>query len=124
MSKFVQIQTTLQDLTMIKQSLDDLEIHYSENRVYNHRYSTFKGQVPILVKHNRLEFGLRETEDEVYEVIGDDMQLRGINKLMEGVQQRYAYHKVKTETEKAGFVLVEENTGRDNVIRMTVRRWS
>ena len=124
MSKFVQIQTTLQDLTMIKQSLDDLEIHYSVNRVYDHRYSDFKGQVPILVKHNRLEFGLRETEDEVYEVIGDDMQLRGINKLMEGVQQRYAYHKVKAETEKAGFVLVEENTGRDNVIRMTVRRWS
>lgn len=124
MSKFVQINTTLQDLSMIKTSLDDLHIEYKEDQQYNHRYSRFKGQVPILVQHKRLEFGLRKTEEETYEVIGDDMQLKGIRSLMKGVQQRYAYHKVKAETEKAGFVLVEENVGRDNVIRMTVRRWS
>jgi len=72
----------------------------------------------------RIKFGLRESKTGAYEVIGDDMELRPINQTMQKVQQRYAYHKVKAETEKAGFMLVEENVGRDDVIRMTVRRWS
>jgi len=29
-----------------------------------------------------------------------------------------------SEVEQAGFTLVEERTGKDQVIRMTVRRWS
>jgi hypothetical protein len=43
---------------------------------------------------------------------------------LQQVQQRYAYHKVLAEVEQAGFALVEEQTGKDHVIRMTVRRWS
>ena len=52
------------------------------------------------------------------------MQMAQIRAIMQPVQQRYAYHKVVAETEKAGFSLVEEQVGKDNVIRMTVRRWS
>ena len=124
MSKFVQIKTEIHDLAMVKQSLNDLEIRYQENAVYNHRYSDFRGQVPILISQGRTQFGLRERDDGAYEVIGDDMEMVPINRTMKKVQQRYAYHKVKAETEKAGFMLVEENVGNDDVIRMTVRRWS
>ena len=60
----------------------------------------------------------------IYEAAGDDMQMKGIRATLEKVQQRYAYHTVLTEAAKAGFDLVEEETGRDNVIRLTVRRWS
>jgi hypothetical protein len=69
-------------------------------------------------------FGLRQTEDEHYEVVGDDMQMAQIRKTVQQVQQRYAYHKVVAETAKAGFTLVDENVGRDKVIRLTVRRWA
>ena len=124
MSKFVQIKTEIHDLAMVKQSLNDLEISYQENAVYNHRYSNFCGQVPILIRQGRTQFGLREGADGAYEVIGDDMEMVSINRTMKKVQQRYAYHKVKAETERAGFMLVEENVGNDDVIRMTVRRWS
>ncbi|MEZ4620318.1 MAG: DUF1257 domain-containing protein [Caldilineaceae bacterium] len=62
-------------------------------------------------------------DDGTYEVIGDDMQMVAINKTMGQIQQRYAYHKVLEETSKAGFSLVEEQVGNDQVIRMTVRRW-
>jgi hypothetical protein len=57
-------------------------------------------------------------------MVGDDMQMRRMRSLMDRVQQRYAYNKVLTETKSAGFNLVEESVGDDNVIRMTVRRWS
>lgn len=113
MSKFVRVQTALTDLTMVKQALDDLKISYTENARYNHRWSGFKGQVPILIKQKFGEFGLRATPDHSYEVIGDDMQMATIKQTMAQVQQRYAYHKVLDETAKAGFNLVEEQVGTD-----------
>ncbi|MCB0080208.1 MAG: DUF1257 domain-containing protein, partial [Caldilineaceae bacterium] len=64
-----------------------------------------------------------ETSDAPLEIVGDDMQMRAITRVMQQVQQRYAYHKVLEETSKAGFSLVEEQVGNDQVIRMTVRRW-
>ncbi len=124
MSKFVRVQTALRDLSLVKQALADLKISYKENARYVHIFSGFKGEVPLLIKQQRVEFGLRATGGESYEVIGDDMQMVHINKIMGQIQQRYAYHKVLQETSKAGFSLVEEQVGNDQVIRMTVRRWA
>lgn len=124
MSKFVRVQTALRDLPLIKRALDDLKISYQENVRYVHTWSGFKGEVPLLIKHQRAQFALRKDKEDAYEVIGDDMQMATIHRTMEQVQQRYAYHKVLTETAKAGFDLVEEKVGADQVIRLTVRRWS
>ena len=124
MSKFVKVKTELRDLALIKQSLDDLKLAYQENAQYVHTWSGFTGKVPLLVKAKQATFGLRATDDNAYEVIGDDMQMGQIRKTVEQVQQRYAYHKILTETAKAGFELVDENVGRDQVIRLTVRRWA
>jgi Protein of unknown function (DUF1257) len=123
MSKFVQIKTELRDLTLVKKALDELKIQYRENARYVHFFSGFAGKVPLVVQNKGVQFGLREGDSGVYEIIGDNMQTKQIQAVMNPVQQRYAYHKVLTEVEKAGFALVEEQTGRDNVIRMTVRRW-
>jgi hypothetical protein len=57
-------------------------------------------------------------------VLADDMQMATVRSVMNQVQQRYAYHMVVAESQKAGFDLVEEQTGRDQVIRLTLRRWS
>jgi hypothetical protein len=124
MSKFVRVQTQLRDLALIKRSLDDLKLSYMEDAEYHHIYSGRREQVPLLVQSGRLKFGLRAGEDGAYEVVGDDMILRKIRRAMQDVQQRYAYHKVLDETAKAGFDLVEERVGQDQVIRLTVRRWN
>jgi hypothetical protein len=123
MSKFVQIKTELRDLTMIKRALDDLKINYREQARYVHPFTRKASPVPVLVEDRQVTFGLREA-DGLYEIIGDDMQMAHIRTLMQPVQQRYAYHKVLAETAKVGFNLVEENVGKDNVIRLTVRRWN
>lgn len=124
MSKFVQIKTELRDVALIKRALDELKIKYKEDARYVHLFSGFAGKVPILVQSQGLSFGLRQGDGGAYEIIGDDMQTKQIQATMQPVQQRYAYHKVLAETEKLGFSLVEEQTGRDKVIRLTVRRWN
>lgn len=124
MSKFVKVKTELRDLTMIKQSLDDLKLNYSENAVWKHLFSGFAGKVDLVVNAPKMSFGLRKNEQDVYELLADDMQMRPIKETLQKVQQRYAYHKVIAETAKAGFDLVEEKVGTDQVIRLTVRRWN
>jgi hypothetical protein len=124
MSKFVKVQTQLRELSLIKRALDDLRLEYQENAHFNHLWSGFRGQVPVVVKVRGATFGLRTTDQGDYEVIGDDMQMAAIRKELARIQQRYAYHAVVEATQAAGFDLVEETTGRDQVIRMTVRRWA
>jgi hypothetical protein len=109
---------------LIKHALDDLKLVYNENAHFVHTWSGFRGQVPLVVKVSHAQFGLRATDSGDYEVIGDDMQMGLIRKELDKLQQRYAYHAVRQATSEAGFELVEENVGRDQVIRLTVRRWS
>ncbi len=124
MSKFVKVTTELRDLSLIKRSLDDLKLAYQEDARYVHLFSGTASRVPVLVNSGKAQFGLRQTEEGIYEAVGDDMQVGSIRATLDRVQQRYAYHKVVAETAVAGFDLVEESVGRDNVIRLTVRRWS
>lgn len=124
MSKFVKVKTQLRDVALVKQALDDLQIQYEENQQYTHFWSKQRATVPILISSGAGKFGLVEDSDGVFEMVGDDMQMPRMRSLMDRIQQRYAYRKVLAETESAGFTLVEEAVGDDNVIRMTVRRWS
>ncbi|MEZ4620317.1 MAG: hypothetical protein R2867_33090 [Caldilineaceae bacterium] len=59
MSKFVRVQTAIRDLSLAKRALNDLKISYQENAQYRHFFSGFKGKVPLLIKQQRVEFGLR-----------------------------------------------------------------
>lgn len=124
MSKFVKIQTQLHDLKLLKRALDHLRVEYQENAVYKHVFSGFTGTLPLVVRHQHVTFGFRHTDDGPCEVVADDMQLRTIQPLLHQIHQQYALHKVLQETEAAGFSLVEQTTGKDQVIRLTVRRWS
>jgi hypothetical protein len=124
MSKFVRIKTELRELSLIKRALDDLKLEYQENQRYTHVWSGFSGQAPLVVQTKGAKFAFRTTDEGLYEAIGDDMQMATIRTRLDAIQQRYAYHKVVDEVEAAGFALVEEQTGRDHVIRMTVRRWA
>ena len=123
MSKIVQVKTQLRDVEMIKRALEDLELGYTENASYTHRWSGKSYAVPLMVQDGSLSFGLRQLADGSYEVVGDDMQMRRIRADVDRLSQRYAYHMVLAETNRAGFDLVEEMEGDDRVIRMTVRRW-
>ena len=124
MSKLVSVKTELHELGLIKRALDDLKLEYRENQRYTHVWSGFAGEVPLVVQARGAKFAFRPTEAGAYEAIGDDMQMATIRTQVDAIQQRYASHKVMEDVEAAGFALVEEQTGHDRVIRMTVRRWA
>lgn len=124
MSKFVKVQTQLRERSFIKTALDDLKLRYDEDAPYSHLWSGYRGKVDLLVRQGNVTFGLLPNAEQVYEVLADDMQMGTVRAVMEKVQQRYAYHMVVAESQKAGFDLVEEQVGRDQVIRLTLRRWA
>lgn len=124
MSKFVKVQTELRERSFIKTALDDLKLRYTEDADYAHTWSGYRGKVDLLVRQGHVTFGLKPNAEHVYEVLADDMQMATVRSVMTQVQQRYAYHMVVAESQKAGFDLVEEQVGRDQVIRLTLRRWS
>lgn len=124
MSKFVQVKTELREMAFIKQALDDLKLEWAENASYRHVYSNTTRQGVLLVKNNYTTFALEPNAEGVCQVLFDDMQRGSVQTLVGAIQQRYAYHKVIAEAARSGFDLVEESTGQDKVIRLTVRRWS
>jgi hypothetical protein len=123
MSKFVRVQTELRDVSLVKRSLDELKLVWRADQTYKHRYSGASQQAALVVDAPGAYFGLRSSADGPLEVMGDDMQMVEVRRVLGRVTQRYAYHRVIEETGNAGFVLVDETTGKDGVIRMTVRKW-
>ncbi len=124
MSKFVKVHTQLREYSYIKRALEELQLDWQENSTYQHRWSGHSEVAPFVIKTSAATFGLRATPEGAYEVIGDDMQMKSVRATLERIQQRYAYQMVLAETAHAGFELVEEQTGRDGTVRLTVRRWS
>lgn len=124
MSKFVKIQTELREPQFVKQALDDLRLRHEQDAAYVHPYSRQRVQAAFVVHAPGADFALAPNREQVLELLGDDMQMAAVRSTLQKIQQRYAYHMVLAEAAKAGFDLVEEQTGRDQVIRMTVRRWA
>lgn len=124
MSKFVKVSTQLREVALVKKALDDLKLTYREHARFVHVWSGFSGAVPLVVQGPGVTIGLRDKEDGTLEVLADDMHMGRVRPLMQQIQQRYAYHSVVAATAAAGFDLVEETVGKDNVIRLTVRRWA
>ncbi len=123
MSKFVQVQTELRDLEVVRRVLAEQRIPFQEDTVYLHRWSGRREPVALLLRHRGASFGLRPGKDGALELVGDDMAMGHGRELLKRLQQRYAYHFVRAQVEAAGFELVEEKVDRNQVIRLTVRRW-
>ena len=123
MSKFVKVRTELRNVELVKRALDDLRLVYEENARYHHLFSGSSEVAALVVRAPEGVFGLKPDAQGALVIMGDSMQLAGVRQTLQQIQQRYAYHMVVQETARAGFAVVEEQTGRDQVIRMTVRRW-
>ena len=123
MSKFVKIRTELRDLNLVRRALDELKLSYEADAIYVHGFSRVREPAALVIKAPGAYFGLREVDGR-FEIMADDMQTARIKPLLAQLTQRYAYHKVLADAALAGFDLVEEKTGADKVIRLTVRRWS
>ena len=125
MSHFSRVKTKLVKKEHLVQALSDLGYQTTEGNVEIRGFNGQKMKVDVKVptKNPGYDLGFRKV-DNVYELVADWYGIADINpeKFLNQVNQRYAYHAVRTRMEEQGFAVVEEENKADKTIHLTVRR--
>lgn len=129
MSHFTRVSTQITDVGMLKRALTDLKYNFAEHTLVR-GYQGKNEQAELVVQPGgSYDIGFVRNPDGNFHIVADwwgvekDAKLRE-RTFLEPVMQRYAYHKVVDEVAKQGFQVVQETTGTDQTMKLTVRRWA
>lgn len=126
MSHFSQIKTQIRNLASLQAALTDLGIDWKSGpeQVRGYRGQTFNAEVAI-EQDNGYDIGFSWNGNE-YELVADLQfwqQAWSVDRFLQKVTQRYAFHTVMSETAKQGFQVAEQQQNEDGSIRLVVQRW-
>nr|AKE98816.1 Ycf35 [Bangia fuscopurpurea] len=127
MSHFTKIQTTIQDLDLLKHALTDLGLSWntdsSEIQIDDNNYH----KLDLLIKQNNLSHIGFVWNDNKYHLVAD-LQLWeqpwSLEVFLDKLSQKYAYHSIIQETQKQGFEKAEQVSQQDGSIKLVVQRWN
>jgi hypothetical protein len=127
MSHFSNIKTQIRNLSCLEAALTDLDIDWKSGPapVRGYRGQTRNAEVAI-EQDNGYDIGFTWNGQE-YELVADLQywqQNGSVERFLNKVTQRYAYHTVVQETAKQGFQVAEQQKNEDGSIRLVVQRWS
>jgi hypothetical protein len=127
MSHFSQIKTQIRNLLSLKAALTDLGIDWKEGprSVRGHQGQTVEAEV-VIEQENGYDLGFSWNGNE-YQFIADLQfwnQAGSVERFLNQLTQRYAYHTVVNETSKQGFQIAEKEQNQDGSIRLVLQRWS
>jgi hypothetical protein len=127
MSHFSQIKTQIRNLKSLQSALSDLGIDWKSGprEVRGYRGQTRTAEV-VVEQSNGYDLGFTWNGGE-YELVADLQfwqQAYSVDRFINMVTQRYAYHTVVNETAKQGFQVTEQQKNLDGSIRLVVQRWS
>lgn len=127
MSHFSQIKTQIRNLSSLQAALTDMDIDWKSGstEVRGYRGQTHEAQVTI-EQENGYDIGFSWNGQE-YELVADLQywqQNWSVNRFINEVTQRYAYHTVMDETAKQGFQIAEQQKNEDGSIRVVLQRWA
>ncbi|MBD2084474.1 DUF1257 domain-containing protein [Trichocoleus sp. ST-U3] len=127
MSHFSNIKTQIRNLVSLEAALTDLGIDWKSGpqTVRGYRGQTLTADVAIEQK-NGYDIGFRWNGQE-YELVADLQywqQTGSVERFLNQVTQRYAYHTVVKESAMQGFQVAEQKQNEDGSIRLVVQRWS
>ena len=129
MSHFTRVRTKITDREMLKRALGDLKHSFREDTIVRgYMGAKLKAEV-VVAPGGDYDIGFERANDGNYQVVADWW---GVSKdaglserdFLAPVTQRYAYHTVVEQVAKQGFQIVQEATGSDQTLKVTVRRWS
>ena len=127
MSHFSKIQTTLKDLNLLKQSLEDLSIQWDSQSQTVRGYKEKTSFANLVIKqNNNYDIGFTWNGFE-YQLVADLQfwqQPWSVESFLDKVSQRYAYNSIIQATQKQGFETVEEINQDNGTIRLTLQRWN
>ncbi|MGE5657296.1 MAG: DUF1257 domain-containing protein [Actinomycetota bacterium] len=126
MSHFSQIKTQIRNLTSLQAALTDLGIDWKSGpkEVRGYQGKTCSAEV-VVEQSNGYDLGFTWNGAE-YELVADLQfwqQAWSVDRFLNQVTQRYAYHTVVNETAKQGFQVAEQQQNQDGSIRLVVQRW-
>lgn len=120
-------QTTLKDLNLLKKSLKDLKITWSEEDQMIRGYKDQKIFANLVInQNNNYDVGFIWNGSE-YQLVADLQfwqQPWSVDLFLDKVTQRYAYNSILEATSEKGFKSVEETNHENGVISLTLQRWS
>lgn len=127
MSHFSQIKTQIRNLSSLKAALTDLGIDWKEGpeSVRGYQGQTVEAEV-VIEQENGYDLGFSWNGNE-YQFIADLQfwnQAGSVDRFLNQITQRYAYHTVVNETSKQGFQIAEKEQNQDGSIRLVLQRWS
>lgn len=127
MSHFSQIKTQIRNLSSLQAALTDLGIDWKSGpkEVRGYRGQTYTAEV-VIEQDNGYDIGFSWNGNE-YELVADLQfwkQVGSVERFLNRVTQRYAYHTVVSETSRKGFQVAEQQQNADGSIRLVLQRWS
>jgi hypothetical protein len=127
MSHFSQIKTQIRSLPALQSALDDLSVGWKTGPkpVRGYQGQTRNAEV-VIDQENGYGVGFSWNGRE-YELVADLdfwQQAWSVERFLNKVTQRYAYHAVVNAAGSQGFQVAEEQKNGDGSIRLLVQRWS
>lgn len=127
MSHFSQIKTQIRNLISLEAALTDLGIDWKSGpkEVRGYQGQTHQAEITI-EQDNGYDIGFTWNGNE-YELVADLQfwkQPWSVDRFLNQVTQRYAFHTVVSESAKQGFQVAEQQKNQDGSIRLVVQRWS
>jgi hypothetical protein len=127
MSHFTKIKTKLYNLDLLKKSLTDLKLQWSNENQEIKDYNGGLQKVDIIVKQeNNYDLGFKWNGSE-YELVADLMfwsQPTSVDKFLGQLNQRYAYNSIIQLSEKENFSFAQTKNSQDGSISLVLRRYS
>ncbi|WP_310486946.1 DUF1257 domain-containing protein [Chamaesiphon sp. VAR_69_metabat_338] len=128
MSHFSNIKTKIRNVESLTAALTDLGIEWKTGPqpVRGYRGDTRTAAV-VIQQENGYDIGFSDNGNHEYELIADLQfweQNWSVDRFLNQITQRYAYHTVLTEATKQGFQVVEECDRQDGSIKLVVQRWN
>ncbi len=126
MSHFSQIKTQIRNLPALQSALQDLSVDWKPGPCPVRGYQGQTRSAELVVEQeNGYDVGFSWNGSE-YELVADTefwQQAWSVERFLQKVTQRYAYHTVVDTTATQGFQVTEQEQNADGSIRLVVQRW-
>ena len=126
MSHFSQIKTQIRNLNSLEAALTDLGIDWKSGPTEVRGYHGLTSTAEVVIEQkNGYDVGFSWNGTE-YELVADLQfwqQAWSVDRFLNKVTQRYAYHTVVNESAKQGFQISEQKQNQDGSLRLVVQRW-
>lgn len=127
MSHFSQIKTQIRNLDALKAALTDLGIDWKSGPrdVRGYQGQTRPAEI-VIEQDNGYDIGFARTGSE-YELVADLQfwaQAGSVERFLNRITQRYAYHTVVNASAQEGFQVAEQTQAQDGSVRLVLQRWA